>query len=192
MKRRSGFYECGSDDEAIRRHLAAFYAGNKEAFGFIASYYMPQLKAMARIILDSEHDAEDVVQEALIKAYKALERFRGESKISTWLCRIVINQANDYVASSYKKKTVFLEECCDFERLKCLFSCVPDDIDDAPDRENLLREIDLLPEKYRRVIRLRLSGLSYKQIALLLECSIGTVKSQLARAKSKLREKLSN
>ena len=75
MKKNFYAQEYEMSDEELRLHLKDFSAGKKEAFDYIARYYLPQLKAMAQIILDSKHDAEDVVQEALIKAYNSLDRF---------------------------------------------------------------------------------------------------------------------
>ncbi|MBE6402768.1 MAG: RNA polymerase sigma factor [Lentisphaerae bacterium] len=190
MRKKFDIREYSTPNEKIQQYLKEFATGKKDAFDHIARYYMPQLQAIARLILKSSHDAEDVVQESLIKAYKALDNFRGEASISTWLCRIVINQANSFNKSSYKRKTVFLEDRTDQERLNSVLFGTEEHCNDDQVRKNFIREINNLPPKYRLVVKLRMTGLSYNQIAVCLNCSVGTVKSQLSRAKNKLRERI--
>ena len=175
-------------DRMLEQLLCELYTGNKEVFGCLASYYQPKLKAMARIFLHSEYDVEDVVQESLIRAYNALDKFRGEAKLSTWLCRIVINQAKNHIQQKYRKYEVLWD---DNKEMQAIFE---EDGDGGSAekylQETVLYEINQLPEKLRKTLLLRLSGLKYSEISEKLNCSIGTVKSQLARARSKLKNKL--
>ena len=80
-----------SDDEIIAR----VKAGDESAFDLVIDRYGGRLYQTACAILGNHHDAEEVVQDALVKAYRALPKFRGESQLLTWLCRIVINQAHN-------------------------------------------------------------------------------------------------
>ena len=105
MNGQNNNYEHEKSADELKEYIKEFSAGNKDAFDEIVRYQLPQLKNLAKIILNSPHDAEDVVQEALIKAYRSLDRFRGDAKITTWLCRIVINQAKNSLNSNYKRKT---------------------------------------------------------------------------------------
>ena len=190
MNGQNNNYEHEKSADELKEYIKEFSAGNKDAFDEIVRYQLPQLKNLAKIILNSPHDAEDVVQEALIKAYRSLDRFRGDAKITTWLCRIVINQAKNSLNSNYKRKTVFLEDQINQERLKsAVFGMEEADSENAS-RENLMDAINQLPEKYQSVVKMRLAGLSYNEIAASKNCSAGTIKSQLSRAKKLLREKL--
>lgn len=97
--------------QQLQQQLEALRNVSKEAFDFIANFYMSHLKAMAGTVLKSEQDAEDTVQEALIRAYKSLESFRGESRISTWLCRIVLNRPKTGCRISIIKMLSCLKIC---------------------------------------------------------------------------------
>ena len=142
MNGQNNNYEHEKSADELKEYIKEFSAGNKDAFDEIVRYQLPQLKNLAKIILNSPHDAEDVVQEALIKAYRSLDRFRGDAKITTWLCRIVINQAKNSLNSNYKRKTVFLEDQTNQERLKsAVFGMEEADSENAS-RENLMNAIN--------------------------------------------------
>lgn len=176
--------------QQLQQQLEALRNGSKEAFDFIANFYMPHLKAMAGTVLKSEQDAEDTVQEALIRAYKSLESFRGESRISTWLCRIVLNLAKNRLHDKYHKNEVLLEDLPNKELLEELLPTVPGEYEAVIFRESIFYEISQLPESWRSIVLLRLQGLSYKEIAERRKCSIGTVKSYLSRARRSLKNNL--
>lgn len=176
--------------QQLQQQLEALRNGSKEAFDFIANFYMPHLKAMAGTVLKSEQDAEDTVQEALIRAYKSLESFRGESRISTWLCRIVLNQAKNRLQDKYHKNVVLLEDLLDKKLLEELLPAVPGEYETEIFRESIFYEISQLPESWRSIILLRLEGLSYQEIADCRKCSVGTVKSYISRARRSLKKNL--
>ena len=176
--------------------------GNSAAFEEIVSRYYPRLYQTALAILNSHHDAEEVTQDALIKAYKALPGFRGDSLLLTWLCRIVINQAhNKYHWNRRRGSEVNLSLSRDPEpggdQQQEDFN-IPD-LRYSPLRELLnaelgkllASEIAHLPESLRKTMELRhLKNLSYEEIARLQKCQLGTIKSRLSRGRDLLLKRL--
>ena len=177
-------------------------SGNAPAFEEIVSRYYPRLYQTALAILNSHHDAEEVTQDALIKAYKALPGFRGDSLLLTWLCRIVINQAhNKYHWNRRRGSEVNLSLSRDPEpggdQQQEDFN-IPD-LRYSPQRELLnaelgrllASEIAHLPESLRKTMELRhLKNLSYEEIAKIQKCQLGTIKSRLSRGRDLLLKRL--
>ena len=176
--------------------------GSQEAFEEIVSRYRQRLYQTAYAILNSHHDAEEVAQDALVKAYRALPNFRGESLLLTWLCRIVINQAhNKYHWNRRRGSEVNLslsrppepggdQQQEDFN--------IPD-VEHTPQRElnnaelgNLIsEEISNLPLSLRETMQLRhFSNLPYEEIADRQNCQLGTIKSRLSRGREILLKRL--
>jgi RNA polymerase sigma-70 factor (ECF subfamily) len=142
-------------------------------------------------------EVEDVTQEAFIKAYRALPSFRGDSAFYTWLYRIGINTAKNYLVSQGRRApTSTSVDSDDAESM--------DDADllrhvDTPERLMMTRQIgetvnsamDALPEELRTAIVLReIEGLSYEEIATVMDCPIGTVRSRIFRAREAISERL--
>lgn len=175
------------DDELV----TAFQAGDEQAFVVIVNRYKHRLARLANSVVHNEEDALDIVQEALIKVYKALKSFRSSSTLYTWMYRIVMNHAIDKVR---RRAKVVMESTSDM-----LYE-LPDSVDTTrPDKESLrseLREkifaaVDTLPEKQRKVVLLReVEGLSYKEIAQVTGCSEGTVMSRLYYGREQLQKLL--
>jgi RNA polymerase sigma-70 factor (ECF subfamily) len=171
--------------------------GDKRAFDLLVAKYQRKLfRLLSRLIRD-QAEIEDVAQEAFIKAYRALPNFRGDSAFYTWLYRIAINTAKNYlVAQGRRAPTQTDAEIEDAENF--------DDGDslrteDTPDRmllskqvaEAVNRAIQRLPEDLRTAIVLReLEGLSYEEIAASMNCPIGTVRSRIFRAREAVAEEL--
>ena len=171
--------------------------GDKRAFGLLVDKYQRKLaRLLARYIRDPA-ELEDVVQEAFIKAYRALPGFRGDSAFYTWLYRIGINAAKNWLVSAGRRAPTSTErEAEDAEGL--------DDAEqlrdiNTPESIMLSREIadtvnatmDALPEELRTAIQLReIEALSYEEIARIMDCPIGTVRSRIFRAREAIAEKL--
>lgn len=140
--------------------------------------------------------AEDVAQEAFIKAWRALPSFRGESSVSTWLYRITVNAARDAVRSASRTGTVSLthedddEDTVEWDLPVSSGDTVPEDaLEHAEIIRGVRRAIEMLPEDMRRVVILRdIDELSYEDIADILGIELGTVKSRLNRGREKLKK----
>ena len=172
-------------------------SGDKHAFELLVAKYQRKLaRLLSRFIRDAA-EVEDVAQEAFIKAYRALPSFRGESAFYTWLYRIGINTAKNYLVSQGRRaptSTGFdAEEAEGFEDADQLRDM------NTPEAAMLTKEIgqtvnaamDALPEDLRTAISLReIEGLSYEEIAEVMNCPIGTVRSRIFRAREAIAEKL--
>ena len=179
------------DPRSDRELVAAFQDSDEDAFVALVERYKHRLFRLALSVVRNDADADDVVQDALIKAYHGLAGFRRASKVYTWLYRIVMNQAIDYVR---RRPDASIESTDEMLRE------VPDSRHgDRPDSSALNEEltgriftaIDGLPEKQRRVILLReVEGMSYRDIADTVGCSEGTVMSRLYYARERVREEL--
>ena len=176
--------------------------GEAGAFEEIVSRYYQRLYQTALAILDSHHDAEEVTLDALVKAYRALPGFRGDSLLLTWLSRIVINQAhNKYHWNRRRGSEVNLslsrppepggdQQQEDFN--------IPDerhtpirDLLNAELGSLLSQEIQQLPDSLRETMRLRhLCNMAYDEIAQKQNCQLGTIKSRLSRGRDLLLKRL--
>ncbi len=181
-----------SDAELVRR----VQQGDKHAFDLLVLKYQHKIAKLVSRYVKDPSEALDVTQEAFIKAYRALPRFRGDSAFYTWLYRIAINTAKNYlVAQSRRPSTVDLTNQ-EGEQLSA-----EDLLQETETPENLLsrdevketisRAIDSLPEDLKTAITLReLEGLSYDEIAKVMECPIGTVRSRIFRAREAIDKQL--
>lgn len=180
-----------SDQTLIDRCLE----GQTDAFGELVTRYQDRLYATLVNMLGSVHDARDASQEAFVLAFQKLETFRRESAFYSWLFRIAYNAA----VSRHRKTR---RETGSVEAARAASGREPTDerpqADPAHDlhtaeRQTLVQSaLSELAEEYRTVIVLReMEGLSYEQIAELVDVPIGTVRSRIHRARTELREKLS-
>ncbi|EXI65766.1 MAG: RNA polymerase sigma factor RpoE [Accumulibacter sp.] len=172
-------------------------AGEKRAFDvLVAKYQRKVARLLSRFVRDPA-EVEDVAQEAFIKAYRALPSFRGDSAFYTWLYRISINTAKNYLVAQGRRaptSTEFdAEEAEVFEDASQLRDI------NTPESLLLTRQIgetvnaamDALPAELRHAIVLReIDGLSYEEIASVMSCPIGTVRSRIFRAREAVAEKL--
>ena len=172
-------------------------AGDKRAFEQLVGKYQRKLgRLLSRFIRDPA-EVEDVTQEAFIKAYRALPSFRGESAFYTWLYRIGINTAKNFLVSQGRRAPT----TTDFDSEEAETFEDGDQLRDinTPERLLMTRQIgdtvnsamEALPEELKTAIVLReIEGLSYDEIATIMDCPIGTVRSRIFRAREAISEKL--
>jgi RNA polymerase sigma-70 factor (ECF subfamily) len=182
--------------EVDQQLVARAQHGDQHAFGLLVSKYQRKLgRLLSRLIRDPA-EVEDVAQETFIKAYRALGSFRGDSAFYTWLYRIGINTAKNYLVSQGRRaptRDVDSEDAEGFEEGELLRDI------DTPERLLFSKQIgatvnsamDALPEELRTAIMLReIEGMSYEDIAKIMDCPIGTVRSRIFRAREAVAEKL--
>jgi len=170
--------------------------GEKQAFDVLVLKYQNKIIQLVNRYVHDPDESRDVAQEAFIKAYRAIGRFRGDSAFYTWLYRIAINTAKNYLVASGRRPprsdidaqdaeqyegATGLREYATPERL-----LLKDEI-----QQVIATAIDDLPDDLRTAITLReLEGLSYEEIAQTMECPIGTVRSRIFRARDAIDTRL--
>ncbi len=185
------------DREADQILVERVQQGDKQAFGLLVSKYQRKLARLLSRLIRDPAEVEDVAQEAFIKAYRALPGFRGDSAFYTWLYRIGINAAKNYLASKSRRApttTEFDSEDAEgFDDSEMLRD------NNTPEKLLMSKQIgdtvnaamDMLPDDLRNAIMLReIDGMSYEEIAKIMECPIGTVRSRIFRAREAIAEKL--
>jgi RNA polymerase sigma-70 factor, ECF subfamily len=182
------------DDEATL--VAQLRKGDEAAFEQVVRAYGGRLLAVARRIVGSEEDARDVVQDAFLNAFKSLDRFEGNAKLSTWLHRIVVNAALMKLRTRKRKPEQSIETLLPAymddghfeERFKSWDEPVDKIMERAENREIVRKQIDNLPEGYRTVLVLRdIEGLDTEETANVLGLSVNATKIRLHRARQALR-----
>jgi RNA polymerase sigma-70 factor (ECF subfamily) len=185
------------DDEATL--IAQLRAGDDAAFEQVVRTYGGRLLAVARRIVNSEEDARDAVQDAFLNAFRSLDRFEGNAKLSTWLHRIVVNAALMKLRTRKRKPEQsiegllpsFLDDGHHEERFQSWDEPVDKLMERAENRELVRKQIDLLPEGYRTVLVLRdIEGLDTEETAKVLGLSVNATKIRLHRARQALRTML--
>jgi RNA polymerase sigma-70 factor (ECF subfamily) len=172
--------------------------GDKTAFDLLVRKYQHKVVKLVTRYLRDPSDAEDVAQEAFIKAYRAIPQFRGDSAFYTWLYRIAINTAKNAIVSRDRSPVEFDLDLQSVEESNSMQMRLAD----AETPESLLQTeeirttvnqaIEALPEDLRTAIVLReLEGLSYEDIALAMDCPVGTVRSRIFRAREAIDKRLS-
>ena len=166
--------------------------GDANAFETLVLEYEKNVYNIALRMTGNSEDAADMTQEAFIKSYNSLQSFRGDSKFSVWLYRIVSNVCLDFLRSKNRRPTVSLSvEDDDGEDTQL---DVADEsqspellLDRKLTRDSVRRGLDSLPPDYRQILLLReIQGLSYDEIAQALSLEVGTVKSRIFRARKRL------
>ena len=188
-----------SNTEAERALLARIQAGDKAACAECIEAHSPGVYRVARRLMPTERDAEEVVQETFLSAFKAIDRFAGHAGLSTWLYRIAHNAALMRLRRGEPESVSVDAPALDADTAivpRQLFDwcCLPEsDYDTAEARQELEAAIHALPEKLRAVFVLReLEGLSTEATAAALDLSLEVVKTRLHRARLWLRERLAD
>ena len=186
-----------SEREIDQQLVERAQRGDKRAFELLVEKYQRKLARLLSRLVRDPGEVEDVTQEAFIKAYRALPSFRGDSAFYTWLYRIGINTAKNYLVAMGRRAPtstqIEAEEAEGYEGGELLRDI------NTPESLLLSKEIagtvnaaiEALPEELRSAIQLReLEGMSYEEIAKLMDCPIGTVRSRIFRAREAVAERL--
>lgn len=172
------------------------FKGDKHAFDLLVLRYQHRILGLIGRFINDPAEVEDVAQEAFIKAYRALPKFRGDSQFYTWLYRIAINTAKNYLVARGRRPP---STDVDVEDAEFMENNAPlTDIDSpeaSQEKEDLHRVINAaieeLPEDLRTAFTLReFSGLSYEEITEIMGCPVGTVRSRIFRAREALDKKI--
>lgn len=170
--------------------ISAVLGGDREEFAVLVNRYQNRIRGFCLSLLSEDEAARDAAQEIFIKAFKGLEKFRGDSSFSTWLYRIAYNHCRSLRGKTAGRRTESLDAMSEFDREKAekrLEAAVPADGDLAG---LAARAIDSLPAAYRAAVQLRLQGADYQAIASALGVSPDSVKARLRRARVILRARL--
>ena len=170
--------------------------GDKAAFDLLVIKYQHKIIQLVNRYVKDPSEAQDVAQETFIKAYRAVGDFRGDSAFYTWLYRIAINTAKNYLVSRARRSSNYQVDIQDAEAIE---NAPQLQGMDTPERLLLNQEIidtiktavDHLPEEMRTAIMLReFEGMSYEESAVAMDCPVGTVRSRLFRAREAIDNKL--
>jgi RNA polymerase sigma-70 factor (ECF subfamily) len=186
-----------SDREIDRQLVERAQRGDKRAFELLVEKYQRKLARLLSRFIRDPAEVEDVTQEAFIKAYRALPAFRGDSAFYTWLYRIGINTAKNYLMAMGRRAPTSTEVEADeaegFEEGEQLRDInTPESLLLSNEiAETVNSTIEALPEELRTAIQLReIEGMSYEDIAQVMNCPIGTVRSRIFRAREAIAEQL--
>ena len=164
--------------------------GETRAFGELVARYQDSVYGMALRFVGGRGDAEDVAQEVFLRAYRGLEGFKGNAKLSTWLYRITFNLCADWLRRNKRadRTAVTIEAAAELADHRVNLE---EGVVMAEERDTLRSALDRLDERYRSVVvLLYYQKLSYEQIAAVLELPVKTVETRLYRARKMLRETL--
>lgn len=180
---------ASNDTDSDKQLVARVQKGDQRAFDLLVIKYQHKVSAIVARYVHDREEVKDIVQEAFIKAYRALGSFRGDSQFYTWLYRIAVNTAKNYLVSRSRRPPASDVEIEDAE-----YFAGGDSLHDVETPENLAfrdelqevvdRAIKDLPEDLRTAVTLReFDGLSYEDIAAIMDCPVGTVRSRIFRAR---------
>lgn len=184
--------ESQADQELVLR----VKNGDKRAFDLLVIKYQHRIMALvARYVRDSG-DVQDVTQEAFIKAYKAIPKFRGDSQFYTWMYRIAINTAKNHLVSRSRRppgSDIDIQDAEHFESATQLKDIETPENHMAGEelRATVRKALSNLPEDLRTAVTLReFDGLSYEEIASVMDCPVGTVRSRIFRGREAIDKEL--
>lgn len=180
------------DQELVRR----VQGGDKQAFNLLVQRYQHRLIKMIGRYVNNPADAQDVAQEAFIKAYRALSSFRGDSSFYTWIYRIAANTAKNHLVAQRRRPPGSDIDVQDAEQIlgdsALQETDTPEGLAQRDEvQQTVFAAIESLPDDLRTAITLReIDGLSYEEIAAAMECPVGTVRSRIFRAREAIDKQL--
>jgi RNA polymerase sigma-70 factor (ECF subfamily) len=187
-----------SDSDALLVERAV--AGDQRAYGLLVIKYQRRIQRLVGRMVRDVDLVEDIAQETFIRAYRALHQFRGEAQFYTWLYRIAINTAKKFLGDLQRDKTVFSADFTwDAENDETFSTRNEPTTDETPESVLAAKEIAravnaalaALPEDLRQALTLReIEGLNYEEIADMMNCPIGTVRSRIFRAREAVSAKV--
>ncbi len=188
----AGMSEQIVDQELVER----VQRGDKNAYNLLVTKYQHKVGNLVSRYIKNHSDIPDVVQEAFIKAYRALPNFRGDSAFYTWLYRIAVNCAKNHMVAGNRKppgSDIEIEDAEIYDSGDALReNASPEKLLLTQEiKKTIFSTIEQLPEDLRIAINLReLEGLSYEEIAVVMECPVGTVRSRIFRARDAVDKKI--
>jgi RNA polymerase sigma-70 factor (ECF subfamily) len=183
-----------TDAQLVRR----VQKGDKGAFDLLVLKYQHKIVNLVMRYVRDPDQALDITQEAFLKAYRALPRFRGDAAFYTWMYRIAVNTAKNYLAAQRRRPMDVELDMQDPEQYELHAKLKDMDTPEAVNigielRSSVERAFAALPEDLRTAIVLReLDGMSYEEIAETMECPVGTVRSRIFRARDAISKKIGN
>lgn len=193
MTRGGQMTESGDVDAQL---VARVQKGDKRAFDMLVVKYQHKIYSLVSRLVNDASEVQDVTQESFIKAYRALPNFRGESAFYTWLYRIAVNTAKNYLVSRNRRPPgtdIDIDDAAQFGSEAGLRDT------DSPEQllqgEQMIKIVDraiaALPDDLRTALSLReFDGLSYEEIAEVMQCPVGTVRSRIFRAREAIDKEL--
>ena len=172
-------------------------SGDKQAFNLLVQKYQYRVKHLVSRFVKDSAEQEDIVQESFIKAYRAISRFRGDSAFYTWLYRITVNTSKNHLVASGRRppaQDIDVDEVGSVRSLSGLIETnSPEEMLRNDELVTVIKNsIESLPDELKEAIQLReLDGLSYEDIAGVMECPIGTVRSRIFRAREAIDQAIS-
>lgn len=185
-------HNSSSDQELVER----VQNGEKRAFDLLVLKYQYKVASLVGRYVSDKHEAMDITQESFIKAYRAIGNFRGDSAFYTWLYRIAVNTAKNYLVGR-NRRPPSSDVALDDEDEHSVFDQLSDvDTPESTLNKNRLESviyetIESLPEELKAAIRFReFDGLSYEEIAQIMDCPVGTVRSRIFRAREAIEKRI--
>lgn len=185
-----------SNESSDKKLVKRVQRGDKGAFDLLVLKYQHKIVNLVLRYVRDPDLALDITQEAFIKAYRALPRFRGDSAFYTWMYRIAVNTAKNYLAAQRRRPIGVELDLQNPEQYDLPANLKENDTPESITLSNELQEtveraIAALPEDLRTAIILReLEGMSYEEIAQTMECPVGTVRSRIFRARDAISKKI--
>ena len=176
--------------------VARVQKGDKRAFDLLVLKYQFRLQAIVSRFIRDTDEVADVTQEAFIKAYRALPKFRGDSQFYTWLYRIAINTAKNYLVSKNRRPAntdIDIEDADQFaDNDKLIDETSPENSMMTEELAQVIKDsLNQLTEDLRTALTLReFEGMSYEEIAAIMDCPVGTVRSRIFRAREFIDERV--